>query len=100
MSDNPSIFRINIATTTSILKEVNVDSKKKNVAWNNEAQIKYIKDNNPENKLSWRRFINQGYLIDKNDFRNFEATIYWRRIGNWRYEPDNLLFLDLIVAIY
>jgi len=87
--DNPSSFRINVATTTSILKEVNIDGKKKNVAWNNKAQIKYIKDNASENKLSWRNFISQGHLIDKNDFRNFEATIYWRQIGDWKNEPDD-----------
>ena len=64
-------------------------ARKTNVAWNNKAQIKYIKDNAPENKLSWRNFISQGHLIDKNDFRNFEVTIYWRQIGDWKNEPDD-----------
>ena len=28
-------------------------------------------------------------MIDINDFRNFETTIYWRQIGDWKNEPDD-----------
>ena len=27
-------------------------------------------------------------MIDENDFRNFEATIYWKRIGKWKEQKD------------
>ncbi len=33
--------------------------------------------------MTYDEFAKNGYLMDKNDFKNFEATIYWRRIKNW-----------------
>jgi len=78
--DHPSSFRINVATTTSISKE----EDGKNVAWDDEAQIKFIKKNSSNNKLSWKDFVKKGHLIDDTDFKNFEATIYWKRTGQWK----------------
>lgn len=62
LGDNPSSFRINVATTTSGGK-----------AWSD----------NPNIPMTYEEFAKNGYLIDKNDFKNFEGTIYWRRIGDW-----------------
>jgi hypothetical protein len=69
MSDNPSSFRINVATTND-------------KAWDKEEQMKY--------GVNWKDLAqNRGYIIGPEDFRNFEATIYWKRIGDWKNEPDD-----------
>ena len=75
-SDNPHSFRINVATTTSVDKKI---------VWDDKSTLGFIQDKADKKKLSWKDFIKQGFMIDENDFRNFEATIYWRVVGNkWK----------------
>ena len=62
-------FRINVSTTTS------ADNK---AAWDTKKQLELIKEQSNGKKLSWQEFHKQGYMFDNKDFKNFEATIYWR----------------------
>ncbi len=41
--------------------------------------------------MTYEEFAKNGYLIDKNDFKNFEGTIYWRRIGDWIDEKKMMI---------
>jgi hypothetical protein len=66
-SDKPQSFRINVATTND-------------KAWNKNEQLNYGKN--------WKELAkNRGYIVGPEDFRNFEATIYWKRIGDWKHGP-------------
>jgi len=67
-SDDPTSFRINVATTN-------------NKAWDKKEQLKY--------GVNWKDLAKKrGYIIGPEDFRNFEATIYWKRKGDWIDETD------------
>jgi hypothetical protein len=87
--DTPHSFRINVATTTSITKTAKVNGHDKNVGWDFDAQLEYVKSISQDHKLSWKQSHSRGYMIDDQDFKDFEATIYWQ-VTEWTGDKDQM----------